>query len=173
MQRHAQSPQRRAFDLGQGAVRMDDRAGVDDDGQLLDHDAAARAIDPHPRDAGDPGRHVALLAEGGGDAEPDIFRQCAAPAGLLRRRGRAPRLAAARRRPRSALIRRFARRRRAGCSRNATGSTPAVWAASSMKLSTAQLIQPGPTERNQPGRKVRLARSLHSARTRWAPTVYQ
>ena len=42
-----------------------------------------------------------------------------------------------------------------------------------MKLSSAQLIQPAPTERSQPGRNVRSARSLRSARTRWAPTVYQ
>ena len=42
-----------------------------------------------------------------------------------------------------------------------------------MKLSTAQLVQPGPTDRSQPGRKVRFARSLEIARTRWAPTLYQ
>ena len=58
-------------------------------------------------------------------------------------------------------------------SRKARGSAPTLWAASSMKLSSAQLVQPGPTERSQPGRKVALARSLFTARTRCAPTVYQ
>ena len=57
--------------------------------------------------------------------------------------------------------------------RKASGSLPTDWAASSMKHSTAQLVQPGPTERSQPGRKARLARSLGTARTRWAPTLYQ
>ncbi|PMQ09620.1 hypothetical protein JaAD80_25830 [Janthinobacterium sp. AD80] len=42
-----------------------------------------------------------------------------------------------------------------------------------MKLSTAQFVHPGPTERSQPGRKLLLARSFDTARTRCAPTVYQ
>ena len=42
-----------------------------------------------------------------------------------------------------------------------------------MKLSNAQLTQPAPTERSQPGMKVSLARSLETARRRWALTEYQ
>ncbi len=57
--------------------------------------------------------------------------------------------------------------------RNATGSTLRACAASSMNDSTAQFVQPGPTERNQPGRNARLASVLDNARTRCAPTVYQ
>ncbi len=59
------------------------------------------------------------------------------------------------------------------CTRNATGSILRACAASSMNDSRAQFVQPGPTERSQPGRKARLASVLDSARTRWAPTVYQ
>ncbi len=83
MQRHAQSPQRGAFNLGLGAVRMNDSAGVDDKSQLLDGDAAACAIDPHTGDAGDPGGHVAFLAKARGNAKPGIFRRRAAPGGSL------------------------------------------------------------------------------------------
>jgi hypothetical protein len=46
-------------------VRINDGAGVDDEGPLLDHDAAAGAIDAHTGDAGDPGGHIAFLAEAG------------------------------------------------------------------------------------------------------------
>src|SRR5207249_95518 len=49
----------------------------------FDRDAAARAIDTHASDAGDPGRHIALLAERGCNAEPDILRRVAAPPDLL------------------------------------------------------------------------------------------
>src|SRR5260221_1128357 len=83
MQRDAQSPQRAALDLGLGAVRMNDRAGIDDKCQLLDRDAAARAVDPDASDAANPSGHVAFLAEGRGNAEPNIGRGYAAPAGLL------------------------------------------------------------------------------------------
>src|SRR5580692_3196271 len=58
-------------------------------------------------------------------------------------------------------------------SRNATGSPPASWAASSIKLSTAQLVQPALTDLRYPDRNVRSARSLRIARTRCAPTLYQ
>ncbi len=93
MQGHAQSPQRGAFNLGLGAVRMNDRAGVNDKAQFFDLDAAAGAVEPYAGDAGDPSRHVAFLAEAGGDAEADVLRHCAAPVGFLsnaREHGRLP-----------------------------------------------------------------------------------
>src|SRR5258708_12048119 len=62
---------------------MHDGARIDDKGQLFNNGATARAIDAHAGDAGDPGRHVALLAERRRNAEPDVFRHRAAPCRLF------------------------------------------------------------------------------------------
>ncbi len=83
VQDHAEAPQRRAFDLRLGAVRMNDGARINHQREFLDCNSAAGAIDAHARDAVDR-RHVALLTEAGGDAKPDIFRQRRAPGGFLR-----------------------------------------------------------------------------------------
>src|SRR5262245_53253695 len=50
VERHAQAPQRTAFDLRERAVGMNERARVDHDGELLDSDSAAAALDAHARD---------------------------------------------------------------------------------------------------------------------------
>ena len=62
-----------ALDLRQRAVRIHHRPGVHDDRQLLDHHPSAAPVDPHARDASDPGRHIAFLPERGRNAEPESF----------------------------------------------------------------------------------------------------
>jgi hypothetical protein len=47
IQGHRNTPQSCALHLGCGAIRMNDRSGVDDKGQLFYHDVAIRAVDPH------------------------------------------------------------------------------------------------------------------------------
>ncbi len=83
MQCHAETPKRAALDLRQRAVWIHHGAGVHDDRQLLDHHRTAAAIDPDARDASDPSRHVAFLAECGRDAKPGILRHGGAPTSLL------------------------------------------------------------------------------------------
>ena len=148
VQGHAQSPQRRALHLRLGAVRMNDRTGVNDQRQLLDGDVAAGAVDPHASSTGDPGGHVAFLAERRGDAEPDIIGHWLTPADFLCATRAST--AACRCAPPTAFGADPALRPAPSSmrNRNATGSTPAHVAASSMKLSRAQLIQPAPTERS-------------------------
>src|SRR5229473_3035884 len=57
--------------------------------------------------------------------------------------------------------------------RNATGSLLALCASSSTKLSTAQKVQAGATERNCPDGVAACARSFSIARTWWFGMVYQ
>src|SRR5262249_51031949 len=83
MERHAQAPQRTAFDLRERAVRMNERARVDHDRELFDGDGAVAAVDAHARDASNPCRHGACLTERGSDAEAHALGNDGPPAGLF------------------------------------------------------------------------------------------
>src|SRR5262249_36263324 len=83
VERHAQPPQRTAFDLRERAVRMNDRARVDDDRELLHRDGTAAAVDADGGDASTPCGHGTFLAERGGDAEPCVLGHGSAPSRLF------------------------------------------------------------------------------------------
>src|SRR5579871_3945024 len=84
VQGHAQPPQCGAFNLGRCAVRMNYGPGINNEGQLLYCDVAAGAVHPYASAASDPGGHASFQAEGGRDAEPNIFRRRLTPSGHLR-----------------------------------------------------------------------------------------
>ncbi len=146
---------------------MNDGAGVDDEGQLLDRDAAAGAIDADAGDAGDPGRHVTFLAKAGGDAKPAICRHRAAPTGFLGNPGEHGGLT-----PRAA----DGVQRRSGIAPGAVEQAQAKRHRIGPRF-VGRLVHeafhgpvgPARADRAQPTGP----RSLRSARTRCAPTLYQ
>ena len=68
----------------ESAIGMHNGARVDNDGEFFQLHHAAGTINLHAGHAGEPGRHAALLTEGGGDAQPAVCRQCAAPVVFFR-----------------------------------------------------------------------------------------
>src|SRR6202050_4249923 len=73
---------------------MNDGAGVDDQTQLLYRHVTVGSVHPHAGGASSPGWHAAFLAEGGCNAEPDLFGCWPPPPHLLRQTGEHGRLAA-------------------------------------------------------------------------------
>src|SRR5262249_7681130 len=59
VERHAEAPENAAFGLCERAVRMNERAGVDDDRELFDRNGAAAAVDAGAHDASKPSGHAA------------------------------------------------------------------------------------------------------------------
>ena len=93
VQRQAQAPQRRTFDLGPRTTGINDCPGIDNQRQFLDRHITGFGIDADPGHTGNPGRHVALLAKAGGEAKPGTSGQCRAPTGQYRRAPHHSRLA--------------------------------------------------------------------------------
>ncbi|MNU53100.1 hypothetical protein D3C71_421270 [compost metagenome] len=84
MQGHAHAPQGAPFRLRQRAIGVDDAARVDHHEQLFDFHHASAAVHFHSGNARRPRRHIAFLAERGGNAQARVGRHGRAPAGLVR-----------------------------------------------------------------------------------------
>ena len=115
------------------------------------------------RDAGRPGRGVAFLRADAGNAQGFALGQhLRAVAGQAHRRAQ---------RVGEALGPAFSPAPSSIASRNSAGSRPAACATSSIRLSTAQNVQPGATDRNCPDGVALCASSFRIVRTVWLGTV--